>query len=1041
MGETVLKLFYKNASAKHNETALIYGDRRVSFHELDSKSNRLAHYLKKYGVRGNVIVPVILNQDDTAIMAMLGILKAGGAFSPIEPGTPLERISGILEDIQPIVIITCSNLYGQIPPEKKNICILLDKDASSIKEELTARLPFLPIEKDLAYVIFTSGSTGNPKGVMVEHRQLFAYLNDVYGELNLNRCNSYAVLGSFAADAGYTAIFTALCYGKTLNIINLKNISRFELLIKQIKKHKIDCYKITPTLLAFLLKDTSATNILPRKRLIIGGEACPGSLMDLVLTKVPRKCEVFNHYGPTETTIGVSTFKISKDVEWSSKNIPIGKPLPNVNIHILDKDLNEVTGGEDGELYISGSLLARGYLNNPKMTKEKFIFVKMNGKVRRLYRTGDIVRLLGDGNIQFIGRSDGQIKIAGRRIELGDIENNISQCDMVRQCVVVIGENQLHSKCVIAYIEPQKKYDKHLFQQFLTNKIPVYLHPNLIFLIDKWPLTFNNKIDRKLLTKPERFNADDASYYSSNNQLSIESTLHQELLKIWKRLLQIDHITYHDHFFELGGNSLLLIRMSFEISNALDIDLVAEELFSAMTINELCRYIESKKNVIDSVEVTPTRIGEQGASKTQKKLFVQNLLNGDETFPRSNLTLEISGKMDFLRLENAFSKIIMENESLRTHFFLNSGNVFIKVSNDFKFKINRVKGKTNSIDEEIFTLTGPFDFTKDLLVRVYIIELKNSKKYLHMDLPHINSDGWSLNVMMQDLEEVYNQKPNGGKKYQFSDFQNINQSYMASNQYQVDKLFWENLYSHENESFKISSSRNIESLQSRKLSGVSIVIGISAEKMMALDQFAKKRKSTRFQILLVTYFIFLAKLNLSKKISIMIPVHNRRNKISEKIIGLITNAIIFKMDIDDELSIDDFLKSFEHEILKVIKHSRYPIEDLFEFWIKKGRKVNNLISSFFGYLNYKERYSFGDATMRLHVPLKNMENLPMSLAVFDNESSLTLRLSSNIGYFNYHNLNKLGKNYLNLLSALIEANSNQSLKDVLNMELNSLTIK
>jgi MGT family glycosyltransferase len=986
--KTIVDLFNEAAKENPNAIAVIHGNKSITYGRLYEKAKHLAHYLRSKGVKEEVCVPVFLEPGIDIIIAIMGILKAGGAYVPIDPEYPEERIAYVLQDVECKIVISNSSAATKLSGD----IILMDEEWPEID---APPLP-LPSPAHLAYVIYTSGSTGKPKGVMVEHGQIYTYTLDIVERFYLNKCDSYAILGTFSADAGHTAVFGALCFGKRLNIVNIKDISGFQALAEQFEKYPVDCYKTTPTLLQFLLQNKEAHKILPLKRLIVGGEACPLTLANDVLKILPEGCMLFNHYGPTETTVGVVTYEFPRNIEEFPAMVPMGKPLQHVQAYILN-ELAEAAPGQTGELYIGGPLVARGYLKNPALTSQRFIQRQSD----RLYKTGDIVKYLPDGNIQYLGRQDDQVKIHGNRIELKEIEHIVLQSGMVKQCVIVAREN----KYLIGYVMPENGFNKAELLAVLRKKLPGYMIPSKWMLVEKWPLTFNNKIDKNALPDPE---------LEWQEPAGDDNSIEGKLKNIWRRLLGISSIDVSDHFFDIGGDSLQLIKLRFEISTHFQIELPAVDLFRHLTIRELAELLRNYSKPEDHLE----GFNEKEVSVTQRNLFIQKMLNPWLAFPNSSITFEIQGEIDTVRLELAVKKIISLNESLKTAYSYVKGKVYKQVCEEVDFNIQCINTPATDIDQQIIALTKPFDFTKAPLLRIFVI----GRKFLHIDLPHINSDGESLKIFMDDLEAIYNDKYIDNPKHQYTDFQKNAHAYLHSKQYKADQQFWEQQLAED----ILPLQFNVKAKGS-KFDGEYVVSCLPVN----VNDYTRNKRLTRFQFLLAMYFLLLYKLTQANKFMVMLPVHNRNGKGMEEVFGLLSNVVLVKATINAGESINDFIARSREVILDAIRHQQFPFEKQLELWTKQGREASKLFSSFFGYHYNRGEYTFGEATLKLHIPVRNKENLPLSMAIFETGNHLILRLSSN--GFSKAELTNLGQMYSDLIDLVVNTNGNESVGALLNL--------
>ena len=578
-----------------NSVAVIFESSQLTYAELNQRANRLAHYLQKQGVGPEVLVGIFIERDASGealltldvITVMLGILKAGGAYLPIDTALPKESLAFRLQDAQVPILLTQQSLVEKLP-EYSGQVIYLDRDAAVIGQENSENPTSGASSENLVYVLFTSGSTGQPKGVAIEHRSLLNYVDGILARLDLPPGSSYATFSTFAADLGYTAIFPALCTGGCLHVVSQEQLSNPEALVNYFQRHPIDCLKIVPSHLSALLAASGTQSILPRQRLILGGEAASWTLIEQIRQQAPN-CQIMNHYGPTETTVGVLTYPVRDQLSrHDSKTVPLGRPLANTQVYVLDKQLQPVPIGVPGELYIGGSGLARGYLNRPELTSERFITNRFTNESRaRLYKTGDLIRYLPDGNLEFLGRTDNQVKIRGFRIELGEIEALLNQHPGVRQSVVSVWEEQ-ENKRLVAYIVPNKQQRPSVsdLRNFLGEKRPEYMIPGAFVFLKALPLLSNGKVDRQSLPAPNQARPElAATFVAPRNEVE------QTIANIWQEMLQVERVGVNDSFFELGGHSLLVVQVHSKLKSIFNQEISITDLFRYPTVSTFANYL------------------------------------------------------------------------------------------------------------------------------------------------------------------------------------------------------------------------------------------------------------------------------------------------------------------------------------------------------------------------------------------------------------------------------------------------------------------
>jgi amino acid adenylation domain-containing protein len=601
-------LIEAQAEQHPDRIAVVFEDQTLTYAQLNVRANQLAHFLQQQGVSPDVLVGLYLERSLDLIVSLLAILKAGGAYLPLDSSLPTEGVAFRLREVQAPVLLTHSYLVEQLP-ELTTQVVCLDRYWEIIAQERSDNPTSAVTPEHLSYALFTSGSTGQPKAVAIEHRHLLNYLYSIVDRLALKDCESFATVSTIAADLGNTMIFPALSLGKCLHVIAPQRATDPDAIATYFQRHSIDCLKIVPSHLAALLDCTHPENVLPRKRLILGGEVCPWHLVEQVQPYVPQ-CRVFNHYGPTETTIGVLTYEIySRQHREDSATVPIGRPLANTQAYILDEHQHPVPMGVPGELYIGGASVARGYLHQLELTAEKFIAYPVTDHAEhRLYKTGDRVRYLQDGNLEFLGRTDHQVKLRGFRVELGEIEAILQQHPAVKAAIAVVRSDQSSNSRLIAYIVPKSESQtpsaalSSTLRTFLQSTLPDYMVPSVFVVLKQLPLTPNGKVDRQALPTPDQTNCESIKPY-----VAPRSAIEEQLVEIWVQLLGEEQIGIHDNFFELGGHSLLATQLISRLREAFQIELPLRYLFEAPTIAEFAlKLTQQQAEQIDNETLAQT---------------------------------------------------------------------------------------------------------------------------------------------------------------------------------------------------------------------------------------------------------------------------------------------------------------------------------------------------------------------------------------------------------------------------------------------------
>ncbi|MFP2899919.1 amino acid adenylation domain-containing protein, partial [Corallococcus sp. 4LFB] len=583
-------LIAEQAARTPEALAVVAPEGTLTYAALERRANQLAHLLQQYGVAPETRVGLFVERRAHALVGLLGILKAGGAYVPLDPGAASapERMRQVLKGAGVQVIVTDEALADELPSQGE-LLVSLDADdglldAQPEEAPVTGVLP-----GHAAYVIYTSGSTGQPKGVVIEHRQLAGYVAGVSDRLALPEGMSFATVSTLAADLGHTAVFPTLCRGGAVHLVDRDMASDAGKLAAYGRTHEVQGLKIVPTHLEALLAGQDAADLLPGRRLVLGGDTVSWALVERVHALSPD-CEVFNHYGPTETTVGVLAQRVERGARTQgTRSVPLGRPLGNVRVYVLDAYGQPVPTGVPGELFIGGATVGRGYQGRPDLTAERFVPDRFGAEPgARLYRTGDRVRWLHDGRIEFLGRVDHQLKLRGYRVELGEIDAVLARHPAVSECVVVARDDAAQGRQLIAYAvgRSEQALDEAALRGHLAKLLPDYMVPSAFVVLGALPRTSNGKVDRKALPEPSRSGED-------TGHVAPRTPTEQRLAALWQELLGVPRVGVHDSFFDLGGHSLLATQVVARAGALFDARLAVIDLFEAPTLEGLAARIDA----------------------------------------------------------------------------------------------------------------------------------------------------------------------------------------------------------------------------------------------------------------------------------------------------------------------------------------------------------------------------------------------------------------------------------------------------------------
>jgi amino acid adenylation domain-containing protein/non-ribosomal peptide synthase protein (TIGR01720 family) len=794
--ENVIGLFEAKVQANPTATALVFEQEIVSYEELNARSNRIANYLKTRGVSKETLVAICIERGTAMIAGILGILKAGAAYVPVDVDYPKERISYILEDTKATIVLSSSTSKANLENIDANVIELNHNQeiANQSGENLNVTID----PNQLAYVIYTSGSTGKPKGVMVEHGNLINYLvnNKTKYISGSNTQSGTFIHLSYTFDASVTGLFMPLINGRFIVIAGAKYDNVFED-VNLLKYAPYEFIKLTPAHIGLLQEATTGAdrNILS-DRLVIGGEALRLNHFDGYNT---GDCTtgIINEYGPTEATVGCSvySFKLSDNIKNVPSAIPIGKPISNTTLYILNEQGDQQPVGVKGELYIGGEGVARGYLNNADLTSEKFIVdpFKTGG---RLYRTGDSARWLADGNIEYLGRQDDQVKIRGYRIELGEIESVLLQNPEVTQAVVLARADKQGTKRLTAYVVmDENAYDKQQLQQYLQERLPEYMVPRIWVRMENLPLTINGKINKKAL--PEA----DVSELIAEIQVLPRNQTEEQLVAIWQELLGLDQIGIYDNFFELGGDSILTIQV---VSRArkYGIEIQPKDIFYHQVIARLAEAVQ--KNGINKIKT------EQGTLSGYADLLPiqQWYLDRNETeisHYNQAVLLSINKNINVVTLQRCFDVLVSYHDALRFQY-TNINGIWEQHYGTAQVEV-LVEDLTNvqDLNAGISAYTNEYQrslsITESRLINVVLMKTSDSESAnrLSIVVHHLAVDGVSLRIILNDLNTLLDniaagEEPNLGiKGSSYRQWHEALTQYGESKRLLAQEKYWEQI--------------------------------------------------------------------------------------------------------------------------------------------------------------------------------------------------------------------------------------------------------
>ncbi|MDB4901294.1 MAG: amino acid adenylation enzyme/thioester reductase family protein [Mucilaginibacter sp.] len=1022
--KSVVALFEEQVLKTPEAIAVVFEDQKLSYQELNARSNQLAHYLTHRGVKAETLVPISIARSLEMIIGILGILKAGGAYVPIDPDYPADRISYILEDTGANLVI--GDIVKEIKEELSLTVIDWKEDSSTIIKEFQCNPGVKISPKQLAYVIYTSGSTGKPKGVMIEHQSLLNYLSSSKARfINNEGTNAGSFIHlSYTFDASLISLFTPFLSGKYLVIASKSSIDAFT--DANLEKYApYDFITITPSHLGLLPTTFKNTNCgWLTSKLVIGGEKLRLSDLDFLIKK-GISVEIINEYGPTEATIGCCSYSLNtlEDYEFIQTELPIGTPIPNTRVYIANADKELSSIGIIGEICIGGMGLARGYLNHPELTAEKFIKDPFNNEAgARLYKTGDWGRRLPDGNIEYLGRMDDQVKVRGYRIELGEIEDVLNRSGLVHAGIVMAKDDNSGNKLLVGYVVAEGEFDKQAIQKYLGTKLPDYMVPGIWVTLERLPLMVNGKVDRNALPDPELPNMT-AEYAPPRNATE------EALAGIWRELLGVERIGVYDNFFDLGGHSLLAMRAVSAIRRQLDIELNIDDLFVHPFIAGLGAYLDeqTKGSSLPAI-VAGARPEHVPLSFSQERLWFIDQLNGSVQY-HLPIVWRLRGELDVEILKKTLQAIINRHEILRTVILEHDGQSYqhIMVADNWYLGIKEhLAGGEAGLSQLITDLIHkPFDLSADYMLRADLIRIHEEHNVLVITMHHIASDGWSASVLVKEISALYEKyASNAGTvlpelSIQYADYAIWQRRYIQGEYLDKKIAYWK-------EKLKGVSPLQLPTDFSRPLiqssRGAASTFKIAQDLSEALLSLSHRNEVTLFMTLLSAFRVLLYRYSGQDDICIGTPVAGRVQHELEELIGFFINMLPLRSHVRADMSFSEMLRDIKSITLEAFRHHDAPFEKVVDAVVKeRDMSISPLFQVMFVFQNTPEipTLKLGQLSLNADNPKHTKAQCDIAFMVEETSSGIQGTVEYSTDLYMDATIERMINHYINLLESIV----------------------
>lgn len=988
------ELFEQQVEKTPNLKAVSCEDRSLTYNELNKLSNSLAHTLIERGVGRDKIVALISHNSIETLIGILGVLKAGGAYLPIDPKTPRDRIEYVINDSKTeLLLVGEDNLIGPIEGVK-----VLNLKNENIYENSILNIKPRGNMSDLAYVIYTSGTTGKPKGVMIEHKNVVNYCDSCIKHLFGEKRQVVPLYTSISFDLVTTVLLPPLLRGDEIISYRDNDIN------KVMSENRVTLLKLTPSHMEMIKNfDNSNSNV---EMLIVGGEELKGKLAQEVYNSFGGNIKIFNEYGPTETTVGCNIYKY--DYHRDQKNtISIGKPIQNTKLYILDKAKEVCPIGVSGELCIGGVGVGRGYINNDILTNEKFVenpFIQGD----RIYRTGDLARWSDKGNVEFLGRIDNQIKIRGFRIEPAEIENMLLKVIGINKAVVLALEKD-EEKILCAYYVGEV-YDIEYIKECLSKELPEYMIPMYFIKLDKIPLNQNGKVDMKELQIPE---------YSSEDYILPRNPLEKSLEEIFREVLKLENISVTDDFFDLGGHSLKAMNLVARIKSATNATINLMDIFENSTVEKLAVLISSKYQEQYQFIEKAENSEYYPLSSAQKRIFILQNLEPDSIAYNIPSILILNGKVNKEKIEDIIKKIINRHEAFRTSFKIIDENFVQKIWEEVDFRIihKRIEDETN-VEIEINKFIKAFNLEKAPLLRVALIEQNSQKHILMIDMHHIISDGASSEIIIEEFIRLYSDEELSNKMLEYKDYAVWQNSQISQNKIENQGEYWKSVLYGDLPVLKLDSDFTRPSIQS--FEGESFDFYIDEYLIADLRRLVRENDATLFMVLLAGFKVLLYKYSGQEDIIVGTPVSGRNRTELLNIVGMFVNVLAIRSNPRGDKTFKNFLGELKKITVDAFDNQDFQFEELIEVLnVRRDTSRNPIFDVMFSIENIESKnISIDSVEIEDYKRENTISKFDLTLNAVENTDNIYFSFEYCKKLFRKDTIERMANHYINILKSI-----------------------
>ncbi|WP_297793911.1 non-ribosomal peptide synthetase [uncultured Marinobacter sp.] len=943
-----------------DNTALVFEGNQLRYRELDAKANQLAHWLIEQGVGAETIVPILMDRSMEMLIAINGVLKAGGAYLPLDPEHPYDRLAFIIDEVQAGFVLTQSVLQDRVPEIGKAIPI--DGNGIDLSKYHDTR-PDIAISPDqLAYVMYTSGSTGQPKGVMLEHRSICNHMLWMLDTFPLDGSDAVMLKTPYTFDVSLCELFLPLMTGSELVIARPGGHKDPDYLIALINQHQITHIHFVPSLAYLFLNACHQTQCPSLRRFLLTGEAVSTELENRFKEAFPE-AECWNLYGPTEAAVHASSWLCGQ--ENSEHTVPIGRALPNTRLYVVDNRMNLVPPGLVGELLIGGVQVARGYINRPELTAERFVDDPFSEEAFKAYHTGDLVKMRSDGVLEYIGRNDFQVKVRGLRIELGEIESTILRYPGITQVAVLAREDRDKDQRLVAYIVADRELTNSLpdLKAHISQALPDYMMPQHFIQLTTLPLISSGKVDRKALPAP------DLTATTGPDYAAPETQLESELSQLWSDVLGLSKVSVTADFFDMGGHSLLGTQMLAQVNSQYGVTLGLGKLFEASTVRAMAELI--RQSTV-SEERSPTlsprpKDAVVYATPQQQVWYLYEKISPEAYAFNLPAVFRLQGDLDIPALEKAVRTILRRHEILRANFVNTDGQIQILVNDSRSISLTPKPLSEYGISDIEYleaalradVATG-FDIESEPLFRARLIRAVEDDHILFLLVHHLVFDGWSFDLLLKEMCTLYNayskglENPLAPLPVQFQDYAYWQQEWLQSQAMDSHLTYWKEILSGDLPILNLPLDFERPYAQPHRSKGVKFHINQTAVK--ALESLALRHQTTFFMVLMALYVLMLHRFSRQSDLIVNVPVYARHQEELSGLMGPFINVLVCRFRLTTDQSFGDLVQNVKETVLGAMDHQDVPFGTLVrEINPPRDTSRNPIAQTLFNYQDVRNR--------------------------------------------------------------------------------------